>query len=180
MLQINTGKNFRSDVVRTNRLRGVLFGNVRMPDDGRFETEAGTLLSADGAARPRALVYEIKERLEGPIRSGAIASHTVTPFLAEFATVASFTLKATLAPDDATVTRMTAGRANAMLPAQPSAYVRRWFDQLVRIDQADGELLGSVVRDLVGLERVRFRAAMQAIRTFMSGLARLADDLDAA
>lgn len=180
MLQINTGKHFRSDVVRTNRLRGVLFGNVRMQDDGKIETEAGTLLSADGASRPRALVYEIEERLEGPILSGAIASHTVTPFLAEFATVASFTLRATLDPDEATVTRMTAGRANAMLPAQPSSYVRGWFDDLVRVDQGDGQLLRGVIHDLLGLERAKFRAAMQAIRTFMSGLARLADDLGAA
>lgn len=180
MLQINTGKHFRSDVVRSHRLRGVLFGNVRMQDDARVETDAGTLLPADGASRPRSLVYEIEERLEGPIRAGAIASHTVTPFLAEFATVASFVLQATLAPDAATVTRMTAARPNPMLPAPPSAYVRGWFNETVWIDGSDGDRLSRVVRDLLGLDRVTFRAAMQAIRTFMSGLERLADDIGAA
>lgn len=180
MLQINTGKHFRSDVVRVNRLRGVLFGNVRMEDGARVETEAGTLLSADGASRPRPLVYEVDERLEGPVRSGAIASHTVTPFLADFATVASFTLRATLSADAATVTRMTATRPNPMLPAPPSAYVRGWFEETVRIDGSDGDRLARVVRDLLGLDRATFRAAMQAIRTFMSGLERLADDIGAA
>lgn len=76
----------------------------------------------------------------GPIRPGAIASHTVIPFLAEFATVVSFALRATLDPDDATITRMTAGPANAMLPAQPSAYVRGWSEHHKHIVPTSVEL----------------------------------------
>jgi hypothetical protein len=76
MLQINTGKHFRGDLVRINWLRGVLIGNVRTQGKEKIETEADPSLAADGASQHRAFVYKAEEWLKRLIRSGAIASHT--------------------------------------------------------------------------------------------------------
>src|SRR5579871_1839412 len=101
MLQINTGKLFQSGVGRTNKLRGVLYTNLFMAGhDASIETAAGTLLSAEPLGDPGTLVYELTEKIEdGRIASGVLISHSVWPYLYDFAFVVSFALNVTCTPD---------------------------------------------------------------------------------
>lgn len=111
MLQINTGKLYEHGVGRTNHLTGVLYSNARLPSERPIVTAAGTLKSTGFGTADMALVYELEERIEaqkdGP---GVLVSHTVAPFLDDFASVASFGLEAIVSRDADSARYLTGGR----------------------------------------------------------------------
>jgi hypothetical protein len=58
--------------------------------------------------------------------------------------------------------------------------VRGLFDPVVRIAPADAEAFARFVDQLIGIPREKFRAVMQSIRTLVTGLHRMGDDLEVA
>jgi len=178
MLQINTGKLFTREIERTNELRGVLYTNARLPWRRDVVTAAGTLRSTDAGPRGRAVVYELEERIEmGPTGPGVLVSHTIGPFLQDFSVVASFALNVVVAPDRGTVDRLVSGRPEFASYDAPSKFVRRFFDDTVWVDEKEVDNLIQFVDELLALERRSFLGAMRAMRTYVSGLHRLQDDL---
>jgi len=183
MLQINSGKLYPNGVQRTNELRGVLYSNLRLirQEDGPIVTKAGRLLQVDAASLPRPLVYEVTEQFEDNIMaSGVLISHGVQPYLQDFAAVVSFVLRVTCTPDAELCARLLGGKRSLNVRTAPDKLVRRVFDKDVWFDQADDALLQSFVADLIALKRKSFLAAMKAIRTYVTGLHRVADDLELA
>jgi hypothetical protein len=62
----------------------------------------------------------------------------------------------------------------------PDKLVRRVFDKSIWIQPTDCGLLVDFVAELIALERKSFLAAIQAIRTYVTGLHRVTDDLELA
>lgn len=181
MLQINTGKLYSRGVGRTNHLRGVLFSNLRLPSERSLVTAAGTLLGTNVLGGGGALVYELDERIEeGPDGPGVLASHGIDPFLVDFAAVASFGLNAVVAPDASLVERLLSGKASLAAYSPPKEFIKRCFDDLIWLKDEEADAFAAFVVDLVGLERRHFLAAMRGIRTYVSGVHRLRDDLGVA
>lgn len=178
MLQINTGKLYERGVGRTNHLRGVLFSNLRMSSERPLVTAAGTLLGTDILGGSRALVYELDERIEGgPDGPGVLVSHGIDPFLRDFAAVASFGLNAIVAPDASLVDRLLSGKASLAAYSPPKEFLERCFDDQIWLQDEEADAFAAFIDDLVGLERRFFLAAMRGIRTYVSGVYRLVDDL---
>ena len=170
MLQINCGKLFTSDEVRTNNLTGVLYSNARIYSDKVCETEAGTIRSADSGHDVSSILYELVERLEGPVVPGALISQTVKPFLIDFAVVASFALNVVVDPTQTVVQNLTNGRPGFSSSGKPSDFVARFFDPQVALLPTELDQLADFVRDLLALKRTHFRGAMRAMRTYVAGL----------
>jgi hypothetical protein len=178
VLQINTGKLFSRGIGRTNRLRGVLYSNVRLPYGRSIVTAAGTLLDTDGARGSQAIVYEIEERIEGEaVGPGVLVSHTIAPYLADFAAIASFAFNAIMSPDPALAGRLTSGNPGLASYIPPQRFLSRCFDKLIWLTDSEADALVEIVDELLALDRRTFLAAMRAIRTYVSGVHRLADDL---
>lgn len=184
MLQINTGKLYQAGIGQTNRLRGVLYTNLVLAgvDETSIETEAGTLLSGEILSdSPNAIVYELTERLEDS--KGApqvLASHTVRPYLNDFAFVVSFALNVTCTPEYDLTARLLSGRRAKTVFVEPSKQIKRAFDKEVWCQKEDAARLQEFVHDLLGLRRKSFLAVMKAIRTYVTGLHRIPDDLEIA
>ena len=98
----------------------------------------------------------------------------------DFAAVVSFVLRATCTPDADLCTRLLSGKRSLGVSTPPSKLVSRVFKSRIFIQRNDRELLTSFVTDLIALRRRSFLAAMRAIRTYMTGLHRVADDLELA
>lgn len=181
MLQINTGKLFTRGVGRTNSLRGVLYSNVRLAYEHDLITAAGTLRETDGAKGSRTIVFEIEERIEaqetGP---GVLHSHTIVPFLEDFASVATFGLRGIVSPSSATVERLLSNNASPRYLARPEQFIRRYFDEEIYLRSEEFEPFALFVEELLALDRKSFLASMRAIRTFVSALHRLAEDVSLA
>jgi len=183
MLQINSGKLYPDGVGRTNELRGVLYSNLfllRM-DDGPIVTAAGRLRQVDSTGTPRPIIYEITEQFEdNAIQVGVLASHGVQPYLQDFAAIVSFILRVTCTPDADHCTRLLNGRRSLGVMTPPDKLVRRAFDKEIIFQQSDIDLLKSFTADLIALKRKNFLATMRAIRTYVTGMHRVRDDLELA
>jgi hypothetical protein len=180
MLQIASGKLFTREPGRRNELRGVLYGNLRI---GRqpIVTAAGTLLPTDNLRESNTLVYEFVELIEaekaGP---GVLVSHGVDPYLTDFSAVVSFALGVVCTPDATLAARLMQQRRGVGVPNSPGKYIRRVYDSQIFAQPRDEKHLIWLVKQLLALERQSFLAAMRAIRTYVTGLHRVADDLELA
>ena len=175
MLQIASGRLFREKPGRRNELRGVLYTNLRMYDR-TLETAAGRLLSASNLSDSKTLVYELTEFIEDVPGTGALVSRGIDPYLSDFAAVLSFALNVTCTPDHDLTFRLLSGRPSPSVQFPPSKMVARVFDDMVWCQPADEVHLFETIGQLISLERRSFLAAMRAIRSYVTGLHRLADD----
>jgi hypothetical protein len=182
MLQINSGKLYQRGIGRRNQLRGVLYTNLILRGyEEPIVTAAGTLLASDSRHSPNTVVYELVEQMETEaVTPGVLISHTVEPYLQDFSAVAAFALQVTCTPDVDLSSRLLSGRRSLAVLTPPSKLVQRIFDPQVWCQKLDAERLVSFVAQLIGLERRSFLAAMRAIRTYVTGLHRIVDDLELA
>lgn len=183
MLQICSGKLFQNTVEYRNQLRGIIYTNLRF-GFGRAEkldTEAGFLLSTSNLGQSNAIVYEIEELIESTGQEkGILVSHTVDPYILDFSTVLSFALYCTASPSNALTDRLLSNQKGASTHKIPSKVVKRFFDKDVYCTETDGEHLCQFIKHLIGLERKTYLGVMRAIRTYVTGMQRIADDLELA
>ena len=182
MLQIATGKLFSRPVGRENLLRGMLYTNATLGREDGVETAVGKLLpSTSYSIHPRVLVYELLERMEaeesGP---GVLVSSCVEPYLNDFAVVASFALNCVCTPDIDLARRLTSGEKGLATRAAPQGFVRRFFDADLWCKPEEVAFLQEFTTQLIGLPRNTFLCVMRAIRTYINGMHRIADDLELA
>lgn len=179
MLQITSGKLFHHNTQRENLLRGVLYSNLILAThDQEIRTSAGVLLSTGLITTPSSIIYEMIEKLEGDeIAPGVLVSHTITPYIQDFAVVVSFCLNVICTPNVELANRLlskTAGTARS----QPARLIRRVFDSQVWCKSDDAEALKSFIDSLLGLKRRSFLAAMKSMRTYVAAIHRIADDVE--
>ncbi len=172
MLQINSGKLYARGVGRRNALTGVLFTNARFSLDKSLETLAGALRSTGYGPQDRACVFDMEERIEAEEenRPGILISHTIDPFLNDFAVVATFGLGAVFSRDAQTARGLTGGEAGFSSYRPASEFIARHFDPTVFVSEEEAADFKVFVGDLLGLERKTFLAVMRAMRTFVAGL----------
>ncbi|MBR8184523.1 hypothetical protein KDW54_19190 [Burkholderia ambifaria] len=182
MLQIATGKLFSNAVGRENRLRGMLYTNAIFAREESIDTAAGCLLpSSSYSIRPHVLVYEFLERMEGEGEAaGVLVSSTVDPYLQDFSVVVSFALNCTCTPDVDLARRLTSGGRGLATRVAPKELVRRFFDREYWCRPEDNAFLSDFTNRLIGLPRSSFLGVMRALRTYVNGMHRIADDLELA
>lgn len=181
MLQVSSGKLFQRDVGYKNHLRGVIYTNLKFVRDTKIETKAGALLPTSNLRQSLALVYELTELVEsqgnGP---GVLVSHGIDPYLSDFSVVLSFALNCIATPDHDLTNRLIGGKCGPSTPHPPNLVVKRVFDKEIVLKQAEEEYLIDFANQLIGLERKTFLSVMRAIRTYVTGMHRVADDLELA
>ena len=124
----------------------------------------------------KSAVYELTEFIEDASGPGVMGSHGVDPYLNDFAAVVSFALNVTCTPDPDLFRRLTSGQPGPLVAVHPRNLIRRVFDDEVWSQDADATQLVEFVEQLIGLQRKDYLAAMRAIRNYVTGLHRLADD----
>lgn len=182
MLQIATRKLFRRAVRRENQLRGMLYTNAVVGSEESVETVIGKLLpSSSRAIRPQVVVYEFTESMEEPAQGPAVlVSSGVDPYLKDYAVVVAFALNCVCTPDVDLCRRLTDGQRGLATRVAPQALVRRFFDAEVWCKPEDRQFLTDFTAKLIGLPRRTFLGVMRALRTYVNGMYRIADDLELA
>jgi hypothetical protein len=82
-----------------------------------------------------------------------------------------------VSPDAAVVDRLISTAPSLASYDPPKKFVHRYFDDRIVLHEEDVGLFVQFVDDLMGLNRKSFLAAMRAIRTFVTALHRMRDDL---
>ncbi len=114
--------------------------------------------------------------MEDALAPGVVASHGIDPYLNDFSAIVSFALNIICTPDPELTRRLTSGLSGPLVDTPPKSLVRRVFDDQIWCKDNDADHLVKIANDLIGLRRVDYVAAMRAIRNYVSGLHRLADD----
>jgi hypothetical protein len=180
MLQIASGKLFHQGVHHTRNLRGVLYSNLEIYDG--VQTVAGRLLPTDvlGAGRD-ALIFEFDERIEGDATvPRLVMSYGVDSYLQDFSALVSFYLEVVCSPDVDLFRRLTSGKRGLATRSPPNQLLKPVFDAKVAILPKQATEFAAFIAQLIGLERKTFLEVMRAIRTYVTGLHRMGDDLELA
>jgi hypothetical protein len=185
MLQIITEKFYGPGERYETLHRGVFYTNYRMLMRAeRMETPVGVLLPTTGLEGLAAMTCEMLEKIEkhpDGDQPGVMISTGGASLLNDFAAVTAFALDITCIPDpDLTRRLLATERPSLGVQVVPSQFVKRTFDSQIISKEADAPALAQFVTQLVGLERKRFEAAMRAIRQYITGLHRIADNISLA
>jgi hypothetical protein len=182
MLQIATGKLFSQAVGRENLLRGMLYTNAIFARDAVVQTVCGRIMqSSSYSIHPSVLVYEFTEKMEGDTNvQGGLYSSGVEPYVKDFSVVVSFALNCTCTPDIDLARRLISGQVGLVTGVPANKVVRRFFDKEVWCTPDESKFLESFVQHLIGLPRKTFLGVMKALRTYVNGMHRVADDLELA
>lgn len=182
MLQIATGKLFSRPVGWENLLRGMLYTNANLESEIVVETAAGKLIpSSKSPIQPTVVVYEMQERMEAEEKApGVLVSCTAEPYLSDFAIVTSFALNCVCSPDIDVARRLISGKNGLATHASPHQFVSRFFEPELWCKREEVAFLQEFVGQLIGLKRKTYLGVMRAIRTYINGMHRIADDLELA
>ncbi|MEZ8369766.1 hypothetical protein AB6C94_10055 [Vibrio splendidus] len=183
MLQICSGKLFQQEVEFRNNLRGVIYTNLNLGIDEKIETKAGCLLDTSTPARSNAIVYELEELMESTgngVKAGVLVSHTIRPYILDFSAILSFAVNCTASPSYTLTDRLLSEEYGISTHTFPKKVVKRTFDTDVYLQEKDKEHLVKFTNHLIGLERHNYLGIMRAIRTYVTGMQRIADDFELA
>lgn len=181
MLQIGHGKLFRTGTHHSTTLRGVVYSNLSIDRDVVVETAAGNLVGVDTIPHDLSLIFEFKESIEGdPAGQTFIISYGVNHYRQDFAALVSFFFRAICSPDVDLVRRLTNAEPGLAVRVAPCNLLKRVFDRNLMLTKDEAREFSAFVDKLIELPRATFLEVMRAIRTFVTGLHRIGDDLELA
>ncbi|OTG62435.1 hypothetical protein [Acinetobacter silvestris] len=184
MLQICSGKLFSKGVKYRNNLKGVIYTNLRITRDKRLDTAVGSLWMTNNANYSNAILFEFEELIEDihgePNKklSGEMISHGIDNLILDFSSILSFFMNCTASPSHSITERLLSDQIGVSTHKIPKQVINRVFDQAIYCQENDEELFKAFVKQLIGLKRKTFLAVMRAIQTYVTGMQRVADDLE--
>lgn len=183
MLQIGSGKLFTRDAEYRTNLKGVIYSNLRLMTQDRIETETGSIEGTSIFHDSNALIFTYTELIEalpdsdGP---GFLASHGISSYIGDFSAILSFALNCTASPSYSLVERLLSDEMGISTHAVPNKVVNQTFDKVIYCQESHKQRLINFTQQLHGLNRKTFLAAMSAIRTYVTGIHRIADNFELA
>lgn len=183
VLQICSGKLFQNDIEYRNSLRGIIYTNLKLFGDDKVETLAGGIQPTSHLGSSTAVVYELEELIEStghPGQLGTLVSSGVDPYISDFSVILSYALNCTASTNYELTNRLISDQRGLSTLSKPKDLVKRVFDKEIYCQPDDIEHLVNFTNQLIGLERKVFLGVMRAIRTYVTAMHRIADDLDLA
>ncbi len=178
MLQISSGKLYQNGIGRENVLTGVIYTNLRIIPEKRIETAAGSIFPTSHLNNSLSLIYEFTEKMER--HKGGLVSHGIEPYISDFSAILSFALNCIATPDHDLTNRLKSSQRGLSTPAPPNNIVNRFFDSQIVLKPNEESHLVRFIEHLIGLKREHYLGVMRAIRTYVTGMHRIADDLELA
>jgi len=178
MLQASTGKHFTLPCRHSNLLRGVLYTNMSLFGEDGVETVFGKFYPSSMRRHPNVISCEIVENIEhAGIGPGVLHSNGIDIYLSDFADVISFSLNIICTPDADLASRLLSEQSRPGAPS-PKKHLKRVYENSLYIKPEELEELKIFTSDLLGLRRKEYLLAIKAIRTYVTALHRLSENLD--
>lgn len=177
MLQAATGKLFTEQLnAQVNMLRGEVYTNLDFGELDSLSCALGTLTADRSERTARAMCYEMKEHIEAGW-ADLFASYTIDTYIDDFADVVSFGLRALCTADERKSERLLSERCRPNEP-HPRDRLTRFYDPLVKVSVDELTAFEGFTEQLIGLTRVNYLAAIEAIRTYVTAVHRMSEDLN--
>ncbi|MHC5133437.1 hypothetical protein ACYSTU_20105 [Pseudomonas glycinis] len=180
MLQASTGKLFTNPTGHTNLLRGVLYTNMDIYGEESINTAFGKIFTTTMQRRPNVISCEIVEHIEGAgDRPGILHSNNMDVYLGDFSDVIAFALNIICTPDVELANRLISDSPRPGLTS-PKKLVKRIYDSNVHIARNELNELEVFSSELLGLNREKYLKVIKAIRTYVTAIHRLSENIDLA
>ena len=180
MLQASTGKLFTNPTGHTNLLRGVLYTNMDVYGEESIQTAFGKIYATSMRRRPNVMSCEIVEHIEyhgtGP---GTLVSNTIDVYLGDFSDIISFAMNVICTPDVELANRLLNETPRPGITS-PRNLVKRIYDSNVYVAREEFRELEKFSSELLGLPRKKYLKVTKAIRTYVTAIHRLSENLDLA
>ncbi len=181
MLQISTGKLFSRDIGYRNNLKGIIYTNLRLFRDDKIQTKAGSIFFVENASGPNTVIYEIEELMEGSeIGAGSVISNGISSLILDFAAILSFALNCTASPSHSLTERLLSDQQGVSTHRSPNKMIKTVFDKNILCHEENKKFFINFTNHLIGLERKTYLGVMSSIRTYVTGIHRIADDFELA
>lgn len=177
MLQAATGKLFTERLnAQVNVLQGKVYTNLDFGEVQSLSCAVGTL-TADSSERPtRTMCFEMKEHIEAKW-ADLLASFTIDTYVDDFADVVSFGLRGLCTADEHKAERLLSERTRPGQP-HPKDRLTRFYDPSVVVSAEELTAFEGFAEQLIGLTRANYLAAIEAIRTYVTAVHRVSEDLN--
>jgi AcrR family transcriptional regulator len=179
MLQIITGKFFKSDDRHVSDQKGVLYSNYRwyLP----IETCVGGLESLGTRAALTTYLYSFTNQIEKQPGNFSIVSVGNGEIIQQFRLLCAFGLRATFAEDRSWVAHLcrsgTVGQSDEYAPAQ---LLPRYFAPRIEGNMGEAQEFAALVEKTLSLSRSDFLSVMTALQAFNGALEVVGSSLDLA
>ncbi|MDA4862092.1 hypothetical protein PGK19_11410 [Acinetobacter baumannii] len=181
MLQICTGKLFSKDIEYRNNLKGIIYTNLKLLRDEKIQTKAGSIVYAENASSPNTVIYEIEELIEeSESKPGLLISHGINSLILDFSAILSFALNCTASPSHSLTERLLSEQEGISTQRSPNKMFKTVFDKNIFCSEESQKFFINFTNHLIGLERKTYIGVMSSIRTYVTGMHRIADDFELA
>lgn len=181
MLQISSGKFFSRESEYKNDLQGKIYTNLRVVKHQKLKTAAGTLLTTEDMTELNILIYEFEEYIESlEPAPGVVASYGISSLILDFSSILSFALNCTASPSYALTERLIGDQPGVTTHFASKQIVSRVFDNNIDCQDEDIDFFIKFTSHLIGLDRDTYLGVIRSIRTYVTGMQRIADDFELA
>lgn len=180
MLQIISGKFFKSDVRQTSPSKGIFYSNYSWV--GVIQTCVATLEPVDTfGSSICSYVVNYTNQIEGEPRPGALAPTGDWEIIRQFQLLCTFGLKAAFDVDRSSIElNCREKRKHSGDQYLPSKFTTRFFNPVINGNNDEVEIFIKLIDKIIGLPRKQYLAVIRCLTNFLDALQALNFNLDLA
>jgi hypothetical protein len=180
MLQIISGKFFKSDVRQTSPSKGILYSNYSWV--GVIQTCVATLEPVDTfGSSICSYVVNYTNQIEGEPRPGALAPTGEWEIIRQFQLLCTFGLKAAFDVDRSSIElNCRDKRKHSGDQYLPSKFTTRFFNPVINGNNDEVESFIKIIDKIIGMPRKQYLAVIRCLTNFLDALQALNFNLDLA
>lgn len=180
MLQIISGKFFKSDVRQTSPSKGIFYSNYSWA--GVIQTCVATLEPVDTfGSSICSYVVNYTNQIEGEPRPGALAPTGDWEIIRQFQLLCTFGLKAAFDVDRSSIElNCREKRKHSGDQYLPSKFTTRFFNPVINGNNNEVESFIKLIDKIIGMPRKQYLAVIRCLTNFLDALQALNFNLDLA
>lgn len=188
MLQVSTGKFFKSDDLYETVHRFVVYTNYRFFGREAIDVGMGKILPCQDTygSEVTKFVCELTERIERPQGGdapGLVVSTGGAEMIKDFLAIMSFSFQAVFTLDHESTRQIISSNASSRsredIGSDKVDFLDKYFERSIRSSREDIESFIDLCGKLFGVERKVYEGLIRSIRRYVSAVYRSRDDLDA-
>ncbi len=184
MLQISTGRFFKTNDTYTTTHRFVAYTNYRFPRRDVIDVGVGRILPCWDTydSEVVSFVCELTERIEknqGGDGPGLVVSVGAESMINDFLLIMAFTFQAIFTLEYEATRRLMSKKKEDSLNGESMEFSARYFRKRIEYDASHIERFRDFCDHLFGLKREVYEGILRSIRRYVTALYRANEDLDA-
>jgi len=182
MLQISNGNFFTGTRFYETTHRAPLYTNMVLSIES-FDLIIGKLYKANSFGKTKVIIAEVFEKQESHDPQGnmnVLISTSGAEMINDFSLLVSFFLNTLCTTSSAQSHELLHPIISTSTHIDPKKYIHGFFNETNYIKEEELHQLKAFTEKLFNIKRINYEIAMKAMRRYVTAMARISDDIDAA